>query len=87
MFCMDGGPTPAIVVLDLENGREVISKGNIFQRPPGRAITRLMAKGIISLETDKWAKHRRLLNPAFHVEKIKVIISEYIFFLPPKTRK
>lgn len=51
-----------------------MSKSYIFQKPSGSPFTRLLARGLASLETDKWAMHRRLINPAFHVEKLKVVL-------------
>lgn len=32
----------------------------------------MLALGLASYETAKWAKHRRLINPAFQLEKVKV---------------
>lgn len=52
--------------------REVLSKSIVFQKLPGRPFVRLMSKGLVTLETDRWAKHRRLINPAFHVNKLEV---------------
>ena len=66
------GPRPAIVVMNPENVREVLSKMNVFPKLPGRPFARLMTKGLVTLETDRWAKHRRLLNPAFHLHKLQV---------------
>ena len=65
------GPNPAMLIMDPEHIREILSKSNIFQKPPP-ALTKLLAEGILSYEGDKWAKHRRIINPAFHLDKLKV---------------
>lgn len=66
------GTEPAVFIWDLDNIREILSKPLVFQKPSS-PIGELLAKGLASYEADKWAKHRRLINPAFHIEKIKVI--------------
>ncbi|XP_057792302.1 cytochrome P450 CYP72A219-like [Salvia miltiorrhiza] len=71
------GPSPAILVMNPESVREVVSKSNVFQKPPGRPFIRLMSKGLVTLETDKWAKHRRLINPAFHVHKLEHMVPSF----------
>ncbi|KAG6416838.1 hypothetical protein SASPL_124279 [Salvia splendens] len=71
------GPTPAIVVMKPELVREVLSKSIVFQKLPGRPFVRLMSKGLVTLETDKWAKHRRLINPAFHVNKLEHMVPSF----------
>ncbi|KAL0306764.1 UNVERIFIED_CONTAM: cytochrome [Sesamum radiatum] len=71
------GPRPAVIVLDPELIREILSKSYIFQKLGGNPITRMLARGIASYETDKWAKHRRLINPAFHVEKLKHMVPAF----------
>lgn len=53
--------------------KEVLSnKEGHFQKPPLNALILILARGLTSLEGEKWAKHRRILNPAFHLEKLKV---------------
>ncbi|KAL1560582.1 unspecific monooxygenase [Salvia divinorum] len=71
------GPNPAIVVMNPELVREVLSKSNVFQKLPGRPFVRLMSKGLVTLETDRWAKHRRLINPAFHVHKLEHMVPSF----------
>ncbi|KAH6783079.1 hypothetical protein C2S52_008038 [Perilla frutescens var. hirtella] len=70
------GPKPAVVISDPEMIREIMSKNYVFQKP-SRPFTRMVAKGLVSLETDKWAKHRKLINPAFHIEKLKHMIPSF----------
>ncbi|NP_001291324.1 cytochrome P450 CYP72A219-like [Sesamum indicum] len=71
------GPRPAVIVLDPEMVREILSKSYVFQMPGGNPTSRMLARGIASYETDKWAKHRRLINPAFHVEKLKHMVPAF----------
>ncbi|KAH6780686.1 hypothetical protein C2S52_011923 [Perilla frutescens var. hirtella] len=71
------GPTPAVAILDPEIIREIMLKNYVFQKPPGNPFTRLLAAGLASLNTDKWAKHRKLINPAFHAEKLKHMVPSF----------
>lgn len=56
-----------------EQIKDVFTKMGDFQKPKTNPITRLLAMGIINYEGEKWAKHRKIINPAFHLEKLKVI--------------
>nr|KAJ0187581.1 hypothetical protein LSAT_V11C900462980 [Lactuca sativa] len=38
----------------------------------GNSLTELLLSGLADVEADQWAKHRKIMNHAFHVEKLKV---------------
>ncbi|KAK7839987.1 cytochrome p450 72a13 [Quercus suber] len=54
-----------------EQIKDVFTKMGDFQKPKPNPLTRLLAMGLISYKGEKWAKHRKIINPAFHLEKLK----------------
>ncbi|KAL0920909.1 hypothetical protein M5K25_007927 [Dendrobium thyrsiflorum] len=72
------GPSPRVMILEPEIIREVLStKFGHFEKPKGSPYGRFLALGVATYDGEKWAKHRRLINPAFHVEKLKVMIPAF----------
>jgi len=66
------GPEPRVLIPDPELVREILSnKFGHYGKPKSSRFGRLLANGLVNHEGEKWAKHRRILNPAFHHEKIK----------------
>ncbi|KAI3923435.1 hypothetical protein MKW92_033794, partial [Papaver armeniacum] len=52
--------------------KEILSnKFGHHRKPPLNPHINLLTKGLTVLENDKWAKHRRVMTPAFHHEKLK----------------
>ncbi|CAD5183778.1 unnamed protein product [Musa acuminata subsp. malaccensis] len=77
------GPVPQVNIKDPELVREVLSnKFGHFGKPNQNPLARFFARGLALYEGEKWVKHRRILNPAFHAEKLKVIDS--LFCTTPK---
>ena len=68
------GPIPTITIMDPEQIKEVFNKVYDFQKTHTFPLARLIGTGLASYDCDKWAKHRRIINPAFHLEKIKVLV-------------
>lgn len=81
------GPRAAVIIQDPEIIREVMSKNNIFQKPSGNPITKMLARGVGTYETDKWAKHRKLINPAFHLDKLKHMVPSFYLSCDDMLRK
>ncbi|PHU04231.1 Cytochrome [Capsicum chinense] len=65
------GPKPAVLITEPELIREVLTKNYIYQKATSSPLSKLAIGGIASYEEDKWATHRRILNPAFHLDKLK----------------
>ena len=68
------GPRPAVYITDPNLIKEALNKTSNFQKlRGGNPLFKLLASGLVSAEGETWAKHRKIMNPAFHLEKLKVI--------------
>ncbi|XP_027127468.1 cytochrome P450 CYP72A219-like [Coffea arabica] len=71
------GPTPMVYILEPELIREVMQKIYLFQKPRLNPLSLLLIEGLVNYDGDKWAKQRKLINPAFHVEKLKHMLPSF----------
>ncbi|XVE97909.1 hypothetical protein REPUB_Repub03eG0059400 [Reevesia pubescens] len=72
-FCWTG-TRARLIIKDPELMKEVLAnKQGHFQKPPLNPIILILTKGLTTLEGEQWSKRRRMINPAFHLEKLKVM--------------
>ena len=70
------GMTPRLVVMDPELMKEILSnKLGHFGKPPLNPLILILSKGLACQEGEGWARHRRIINPAFHLEKLLYFVS------------
>ncbi|CAJ2659452.1 unnamed protein product [Trifolium pratense] len=72
------GPVPRLIIADPELIKDVLNKYDDFRKPDVNPVAKLLIKGLIHLEGEQWRKHRKIVNPAFHIEKLKIKLP--IFF-------
>ncbi|XP_074311819.1 cytochrome P450 CYP72A219-like [Silene latifolia] len=71
------GPVPCINIMDPQMIKEVLMKYEEFQKPHTNPLTKILVRGLVAYEGEKWAKHRKIINPAFHMEKLKGLLGEF----------
>lgn len=84
------GPRPSINVQDPKLIREILLKHDIFQKPKGNSLSKLVVNGMVMYEGEQWSKVRKIANPAFHQDKLKVshsVINPFFFFKKKRTSK
>ncbi|KAG8386497.1 hypothetical protein BUALT_Bualt03G0154700 [Buddleja alternifolia] len=68
------GPSPRLLIADPQLMKEILSKPDLFHKPSPDPLGEAVVGGLLYLEDEKWAKHRKIVNPAFHVEKLKNMV-------------
>ncbi|XP_048543667.1 cytochrome P450 CYP72A219-like [Triticum urartu] len=73
------GPEPRVVVSDPRLFREILSdkQGQFGKQRSILRIERLLANGLTTHQGDKWVAHRRIINHAFHLEKLKRMLPAF----------
>ncbi|CAM0908254.1 unnamed protein product [Alopecurus aequalis] len=73
------GPMPKVTIADASLAREVMSgkSGHFVKLRRFPALSRLLAAGLPTHEGEKWARHRRIVSPAFGLEKLKLMLPAF----------
>ncbi|EPS61577.1 hypothetical protein M569_13217 [Genlisea aurea] len=72
------GPNPVIILSDAELVKEVLTKPETYgQVENANPLVKLFFTGVVSYEGEKWIKHRKILNPGFHLENLKLMIPAF----------
>ncbi|KAK4493042.1 hypothetical protein RD792_018143 [Penstemon davidsonii] len=74
------GPSPRLIITDPHIIKEILTKPELFHKTLPDPIGETIAGGLLYLEDEKWTKHRKLINPAFHLQKLKVNSVIYVLF-------
>jgi PHYB activation tagged suppressor 1 len=72
------GDTPDVFIGDVDMVRQVLSNrmGLFLKNPMNEHFARLLAKGLPLIDGDDWKRHRKVVHPAFNVDKLKVYRSQ-----------
>ncbi|KAE8736381.1 11-oxo-beta-amyrin 30-oxidase [Hibiscus syriacus] len=66
------GTTPRVAIMEPNLIKEILNnKSGDFPKPKTNSFTQLFVSGLATYNGDKWAKHRKIVDPAFHLEKMK----------------
>ncbi|KAM6584965.1 hypothetical protein CsatB_011967 [Cannabis sativa] len=71
------GPTPRVNITNPEHVKDILMKLGDFPKPRVNPIVYLLATGLSDYEGEKWVKHRRIINQAFHLEKLKHMVPAF----------
>ncbi|KAJ4787721.1 Cytochrome P450 [Rhynchospora pubera] len=64
---------PIVILNDPESVKYLLTKQqNIVLKPKPDDAAKILETGLVAHQGEKWKKHRRIINPAFHHEKLKV---------------
>ncbi|CAL4964535.1 unnamed protein product [Urochloa decumbens] len=72
------GPVPRVTIADPALVRQVLSnKLGHFEKPGFGQLQRLLHYGVSTHQGAKWARHRSIINPAFHLDKLKRMLPAF----------
>ncbi|XP_052170139.1 cytochrome P450 CYP72A219-like [Diospyros lotus] len=71
------GPLARVNIMEPQLIKEILSKNFHFQKPQTNPLVKLLATGLADYDGHKWAKHRKIINPAFHLEKLKRMLPAF----------
>lgn len=73
------GTEPRIFISDHELVKQILSnKFGFYVKPKTRPeVLKLAGNGLVFANGIDWVRHRRILNPAFSMDKLKVFLTDF----------
>ncbi|KAH7658378.1 Secologanin synthase protein [Dioscorea alata] len=72
------GTTPRVNIWDPDMMREILlNRSGHFIKPEDNPLMKLLTMGLSTLEGQAWAQRRKLINPAFHLDKLKEMVPAF----------
>ncbi|XP_022140103.1 cytochrome P450 CYP72A219-like [Momordica charantia] len=71
------GPIPSVLTMEPEQVKTAFMQVDDFRKPKMDHLIKLIADGLVNHEGPKWEKHRKIINPAFHLEKLKDMVPAF----------
>ncbi|KAK7257106.1 hypothetical protein RIF29_30834 [Crotalaria pallida] len=68
------GPKPTVHIMNPEAIKDVLNKIHHFEKPTFNPLAKYLITGLVDLENEKWSKHRKIINPAFNLVKLKLVL-------------
>ncbi|XP_028763757.1 cytochrome P450 716A67-like [Neltuma alba] len=68
------GPMPRLILTDPLLIKDMFNRNYDFIKPNMIPITKYISTGLACYEGDKWAKHRKIINPAFNLQQMKILL-------------
>ncbi|KAL9227428.1 hypothetical protein vseg_003117 [Gypsophila vaccaria] len=71
------GPTLMVNIAKPELVKEALTKMHDFRKARLNPIVDKLFPGLVNFEAEKWAKHRKIISPAFHLDKLKLMLPAF----------
>ncbi|KAH7651915.1 11-oxo-beta-amyrin 30-oxidase protein [Dioscorea alata] len=83
------GPIPRVSLMEPKLMREILSKKfDQFTKPKSLTpLGKFIFQGLVGHEGEKWAKHRKIINPAFALENLKIMLPAFCISCAELIRK
>ncbi|XP_017218245.1 cytochrome P450 72A15 [Daucus carota subsp. sativus] len=72
------GVKPRLGIMDPALVKEILSRPSDFQKPRKDQMAEVLGGGLFTTEGSVWTKHKKILNPSFHIEKIKNMVPSIV---------
>ncbi|KAJ9177097.1 hypothetical protein P3X46_012349 [Hevea brasiliensis] len=72
------GTVPCVVIMNPKLIKDIMTRKFEFQKPEVSPTMKFFLKGLSNIDGDKWAMHRKIINPAFHMEKLKGMLPSFM---------